>query len=115
MTCSIFDADVFRLPVTRHYLRGTGLQSNISKCATIGKGTARDLRAIPWVFAWSQNRHLITGWYGFGSAINSFRKVRGQDGEQLLLRMFSDRPLFRLVVDEVGKLETQRTQRRTST
>lgn len=29
------------------------------------------LRAIPWVFAWTQNRLIISGWYGFGAAINS--------------------------------------------
>ena len=34
-----------------------------------GARSLADLRAIPWVFAWSQNRHMITGWYGFGSAI----------------------------------------------
>ena len=61
------------------------------------------LRAIPWVFAWSQNRHLITGWYGFGTAIGSFRKIRGSDGDDLLARMFRKSPLFLLMVDEVEK------------
>ena len=41
---------------------------------------SRDLRAIPWVFAWAQNRHMITGWYGVGSALQSFLEVRGDRG-----------------------------------
>ena len=31
-----------------------------------------DLRAIPWVFSWSQCRLMLPGWYGFGSAVKSF-------------------------------------------
>ncbi|EDZ48570.1 phosphoenolpyruvate carboxylase [Rhodobacterales bacterium Y4I] len=68
-----------------------------------GAGSLDDLRAIPWVFAWSQNRHMITGWYGFGSAVASFRRFRGARGEAVLQDMFAGSPLFRLVVDEVEK------------
>ncbi len=68
-----------------------------------GAKTLADLRAIPWVFAWSQNRHMLTGWYGFGSAINSFLLVRGAAGAALLAQMFAGNPLFRMVIDEVEK------------
>jgi phosphoenolpyruvate carboxylase len=62
-----------------------------------------DLRAIPWVFAWSQNRHLITGWYGIGTALAQFMKVRGAAGERLLRSMYEHSRVFRLVIDEVEK------------
>jgi phosphoenolpyruvate carboxylase len=65
--------------------------------------TLEDLRAIPWVFAWSQNRHMITGWYGVGSALRSFLEVRGERGADLLQRMFRDSRLFRVILDEVEK------------
>jgi phosphoenolpyruvate carboxylase len=65
--------------------------------------TLSDLRAIPWVFAWSQNRHMITGWYGIGSALKAFLDVRGASGEDLLQRMFRDSRLFRVILDEVEK------------
>jgi len=65
--------------------------------------TLEDLRAIPWVFAWSQNRHMITGWYGIGSALRSFLEVRGERGTDLLKRMFQDSRLFRVILDEVEK------------
>ena len=61
------------------------------------------LRAIPWVFAWTQNRHLVPGWYGVGTALKSFIDMRGLKGEQLLKDMFDDMCLFRLILDEVEK------------
>ena len=63
-----------------------------------------DLRAIPWVFAWSQNRHMLTGWYGIGTALSSFTGVRGESGHSLLQRMYDTSPLFQLVIDEAEKL-----------
>jgi phosphoenolpyruvate carboxylase len=65
--------------------------------------TLSDLRAIPWVFAWTQNRHLVTGWYGLGNAINAFLEVRRDNGLDLLRRMFRDYRLFRIILDEVEK------------
>ncbi len=68
-----------------------------------GIRTLADLRAIPWVFAWTQNRHFIPGWYGLGTGLATFLDVRGSRGEALLTRMFSDFRLFRLILDEVEK------------
>ena len=62
-----------------------------------------DLRAIPWVFAWSQNRHLLTGWYGLGYALDDFLSARGPQGLMLLRDMFNKSRGFRLAVDEVEK------------
>lgn len=68
-----------------------------------GASGIADLRAIPWVFAWSQNRHLLTGWYGIGSALSAFITVRGGAGRELLARMFEHSRFFRLIVDEAEK------------
>jgi phosphoenolpyruvate carboxylase len=68
-----------------------------------GAHTLADLRAIPWVFAWSQNRHIMPGWYGVGSGIAAFIAVRQNAGLALLRRMFAEFRLFRLIVDEVEK------------
>lgn len=62
-----------------------------------------DLRAIPWVFAWTQNRHCVPGWYGIGSAIEAFTRIRGARGEAMLKRMFAEFPLFQLIIDEAEK------------
>ncbi len=68
-----------------------------------GARTLADLRAIPWVFAWSQNRHFITGWYGMGSGLETFMQIRGSRGVKLLQRMYENSRLFQLVLDEVEK------------
>ena len=67
----------------------------------------QDLRAIPWVFAWAQNRHALTGWYGVGSAIAAFLAVRKERGLELLRRMYEESRLFRLIIDEVEKTLAQ--------
>ena len=76
-----------------------------------GARSLSDLRAIPWVFAWSQNRHFVPGWYGVGSGILTFLQVRGQRGATLLDRMFAESRLFRLIVDEVEKTLVLRRSR----
>lgn len=68
-----------------------------------GAKSLSDLRAIPWVFAWTQNRHMVTGWYGVGTAIQEFVKIRGEQGEALLKDMFEHSRLFRLIIDELEK------------
>lgn len=39
-----------------------------------GVATLADLRAIPWVFSWSQARYYLSGWYGIGSALEGLRQ-----------------------------------------
>ncbi len=59
-----------------------------SRPASRKKGTRiEDLRAIPWVFSWSQCRLMLPGWYGFGSAVQAFLAARPDDGLALLQRM----------------------------
>ena len=76
------------------------LRTGSSSSARSGEARLDELRAAPWVFAWSQNRHLLTGWYGLGSALDA-RVSAG--GLEELQRMFAEMKVFRLVIDEVEK------------
>ncbi|WP_133753384.1 phosphoenolpyruvate carboxylase [Naumannella halotolerans] len=54
-----------------------------------------DLRAIPWVFAWSQARINLTGWFGLGTALAAV-------GEETELRAaFAQWPLFSAMIENV--------------
>ncbi|MGC1547509.1 MAG: phosphoenolpyruvate carboxylase, partial [Rhodanobacter sp.] len=57
-----------------------------------------DLRAIPWVFAWTQCRSIITGWYGLGSALERGAAVYG---EAALADMARDWSFFANMLDDV--------------
>ncbi len=54
-----------------------------------------DLRAIPWVFSWGQNRMMLPGWYGFGYAVKQFIAREGDDGLKQLKAMHKNWPFFR--------------------
>ncbi|WP_373492731.1 phosphoenolpyruvate carboxylase [Aquiflexum sp.] len=48
-----------------------------------GTRTLADLRAIPWVFSWSQSRFNITGWFGIGHALAKLRKEKPKEYQEL--------------------------------
>ncbi|MBW3631643.1 MAG: phosphoenolpyruvate carboxylase, partial [Chloroflexi bacterium] len=50
-----------------------------------------DLRAIPWVFAWTQSRFLLPGWYGVGTGLERGRQIFG---DAFLQAMESEWPFF---------------------
>src|SRR5574343_1169956 len=57
----------------------------------------KDLRAIPWVFSWSQSRVMLPGWYGFGSAVSAFLAAHGNDaGLAQLQALYHQSPFFQV-------------------
>jgi phosphoenolpyruvate carboxylase len=58
-----------------------------------------NLRAIPWVFAWSQARAVIPGWYGVGTGLQAAVDAHGEDA---LREMARDWPFFKTFLDDVS-------------
>ncbi|MCC4591306.1 phosphoenolpyruvate carboxylase [Xanthomonas campestris pv. cannae] len=58
-----------------------------------------NLRAIPWVFAWSQARAVIPGWYGVGSGLQAAVEAGHEDA---LRAMAADWPFFRTFLDDIA-------------
>lgn len=63
-------------------------------------GGIESLRAIPWIFAWTQSRLHLPVWLGFGLA---FKNVIEKDIENLhmLQQMYNEWPFFRVTLDLV--------------
>jgi phosphoenolpyruvate carboxylase len=61
-------------------------------------GSLSDLRAIPWVFSWTQIRCLLPAWYGFGSAVAALRAERSERWRELP-EMYRHWSFFRATVD----------------
>ena len=64
-----------------------------------------DLRAIPWVFSWTQARINLTGWFGLGSALASIGDA------ELLRSAYAGWPLFAAMIDNV-EMSLAKTDRR---
>ncbi len=75
------------------------------KSADGGSESIADLRAIPWVFAWTQSRVALPSWYGVGRALEGWIEEGNGAGpaERLaaLRRMYQGWPFFRILLDNV--------------
>jgi len=80
-------AQISTLPIaSRPVARGVGQANELD-----------DLRAIPWVFAWSQSRVNLAGWYGLGAGLEAVAATRG--GVASLRAMFRDWPFFTAMIE----------------
>src|SRR5579862_1046457 len=101
--------DYFRQATPIDLIEQLTLGSRPSRRA--GKNGARhlhDLRAIPWVFAWTQSRQYLPSWYGLGFALEKFAaEERGTPlaaphrttGFDILRQMYRGWPFFALLID----------------
>ncbi|MEP1778464.1 phosphoenolpyruvate carboxylase [Reichenbachiella sp.] len=65
-----------------------------------GANSLEDLRAIPWVFSWSQSRFHMTSWYGVGTALNKLKSENPKDYERFKEATQTD-PFIRYVLTNV--------------
>jgi phosphoenolpyruvate carboxylase len=68
------------------------------------RGGNRDLaslRAIPWVFSWTQSRFLLPSWYGVGTALQEFVAESPEANFELLQGFYRKWPFFRMAISKV--------------
>ncbi|TDL31252.1 phosphoenolpyruvate carboxylase [Jeotgalibacillus sp. S-D1] len=75
---------------------------NIGSRPMSRKGSQRfeDLRAIPWVFAWTQSRQMLPAWYAAGSGLNSYAS-QSDDHLKTLQDMYQNWPFFQSTINNL--------------
>jgi phosphoenolpyruvate carboxylase len=66
-----------------------------------GKKDFSSLRAIPWVFSWTQTRFLLPSWYGVGTALNGFLDEEPEEHLKLLRYFYLKWPFFKMAISKV--------------
>ena len=66
-----------------------------------GKRDLDSLRAIPWVFSWTQSRFLLPSWYGVGAALEEFVAEAPTENFELLQGFYRKWPFFRMAISKV--------------
>ncbi|MDZ7949917.1 phosphoenolpyruvate carboxylase [Nostoc sp. DedQUE09] len=65
-----------------------------------GKKDLSSLRAIPWVFSWTQTRFLLPSWYGVGTALQEFLNAEPEEHLKLLRYFYVKWPFFKMVISK---------------
>jgi phosphoenolpyruvate carboxylase len=98
---------VYETPGFTTYFRQSTVVSEIATLNIGSRPASRkaserieDLRAIPWVFSWAQCRLMLPGWYGFGSAVDSYLGAN-PNGLTTLRRMVHAWPFFKSLLSNM--------------
>jgi phosphoenolpyruvate carboxylase len=112
----------FRAATPIDELAGLAIGSRPAARAASGTGrpakspsSLHSLRAIPWVFAWSQSRANLPGWYGIGAALTQYERDQGEEGLDRLRHLYAEWPFFASILDNaemsLAKSDLQVAQR----
>jgi phosphoenolpyruvate carboxylase len=97
--------DFFRAATPIEELAGLAIGSRPAARARGGpvrpSVTLETLRAIPWVFAWSQSRANLPGWYGAGTALAAYERAHGAEGLRTLRALYREWSFFATTLDTV--------------
>ena len=102
--CAAYRALVYETPGFETYFRQStpvvelaDLKIGSRPASRTASSRIEDLRAIPWVFSWSQSRVMLPGWYGFGTATAG----AGPERLEALRRLHATSPFFRSLVSNL--------------
>ena len=87
--------EFFRLVTPIDVIESSRIGSRPSR--RTGAASLEDLRAIPWVFSWSQARFYLSGWYGVGTALARLRE-EDPKGYELLKEQYDEWPPLRYML-----------------
>ena len=65
-----------------------------------GQKDLSTLRAIPWVFSWTQSRFLLPAWYGVGTALERFLERDPEENLKLLRYFYFKWPFFKMAISK---------------